>query len=103
MPARTPLTLSLDLAVDFDTDLIGADRQTGMEVVAFFLGLDLVVALDVLPLDHDERVFERLAILAGDFARNRADLGERHTAEQQKSKGQRAVRIIFKYIIHSLV
>ena len=51
-----------DLPVHFERDDVRAERQSGVEVMALLVGFNFVAALDVRPVDFDQRAFERLAV-----------------------------------------
>ena len=50
-------------AVDFESKLVSPERKTGVEVVALFVALDLIVASDVFAIDLDQSALKRCAVV----------------------------------------
>ena len=73
------------LAVDFDRDVVGAHRQTIVEVVALLVGLALVAALDIGADDLDHGLDCGGPVLAFHVAFDRRDLGERGQSQEASS------------------
>ena len=71
------------LAVHFDGDVIGAERQAVVEVVTLLVRIALVVALDVRARDLDHRVDLGSAVFAFYVAFDRRNLGERGQGQKQ--------------------
>ena len=73
------------LAIYLYADVIGAQRQTIVEVVALFVRVALVAALDIGAQDFDHGVDFRGTVLAFHVAFDRRDLGERGQSQQAGS------------------
>ena len=75
-------------AVHFEGDLVGADGQTGMEVVTLLVGLHLIVALNVFAVDFDQGALQRLTVFALHIPLQRScRLRETGEGEKQDSQG----------------
>jgi len=78
-------------AIHFQADLIGADGQAGMEIVALLVCLDLIVALNVFTVDFHQGALQRLSRRIGNTAIDGTIL--RHTRHDQKERSEGGFRL----------